>query len=95
MNVFKLFVKLETPSFLFETYIPLTYLFWDWPWQTNKTVNRKFQGMPQSQIAANPRHQEEEKKDKNMHHSDDIKIKLITMIKQTKVLLAKSTANQS
>ena len=30
-----------------------------------------------------------------MHHSDDIKIKLITMIKQRKVLLAKSTASQS
>ena len=32
-----------------------------------KKVNRKVQGMPQSQTAANPRHQEEEKKDKNMH----------------------------
>ena len=30
-------------------------------------VNRKVQGMPQSQTAANPRHQEEEKKDKNIH----------------------------
>ena len=27
-------------------------------------ANRKIQGMPQSQTAANPRHQEEEKKDK-------------------------------
>ena len=32
-----------------------------------KRVNRKIQGMSQSQIAANPRHQEEEKKDKNIH----------------------------
>ena len=32
-----------------------------------KNVNRKVQGMPQSQTAANPRHQEEEKKDKNIH----------------------------
>ena len=32
-----------------------------------KKVNRKVQGMPQSQTAANPRHQEEEKKDKNIH----------------------------
>ena len=32
-----------------------------------KKVNRKVQGMPQSQIAANPRHQEEAKKDKNIH----------------------------
>ena len=32
-----------------------------------KKVNRKVQGMPQSQTAANPRHQEEAKKDKNMH----------------------------
>ena len=32
-----------------------------------KKVNRKDQGMPQSQTAANPRHQEEEKKDKNIH----------------------------
>ena len=30
-----------------------------------KRVNRKVQGMPQSQTAANPRHQEEEKNDKN------------------------------
>ena len=30
-----------------------------------KKVNRKVQGMPQSQTAANPRHQEEEKKDKD------------------------------
>ena len=30
-------------------------------------VNRKIQGMPQSQNAPNPRHQEEEKKDKNIH----------------------------
>ena len=29
-----------------------------------KTVNRKVQGVPQSQTAANPRHQEEEKNDK-------------------------------
>ena len=33
----------------------------------SKKVNRKVQGMPQSQTAANPRHQEEEKKDKNVH----------------------------
>ena len=32
-----------------------------------KKVNRKVQGMPQSQTAAKPRHQEEEKKDKNTH----------------------------
>ena len=34
-----------------------------------KKVNtcRKIQGMPQPQTAANPRHQEEEKKDKNIH----------------------------
>ena len=30
-------------------------------------VNRKVQGMPQSQTPANPRHQEEEKKDNNIH----------------------------
>ena len=30
-----------------------------------KKVDRKVQGMPQSQTAAIPRHQEEEKKDKN------------------------------
>ena len=30
-------------------------------------VKRKVQGIPQSQTAANPRHQEEEKKDKNIH----------------------------
>ena len=45
-----------------------------WQWRHNrtaleslKTVNRKVQGVPQSQIAANPRLQEEEKKDKNEH----------------------------
>ena len=32
-----------------------------------KIVDRKVQGMPQSQTAANPRHEEEEKKDKNTH----------------------------
>ena len=30
-----------------------------------KKINRKVQGAPQSQTAANPRHQEEEKNDKN------------------------------
>ena len=30
-----------------------------------KKVNRKVQGVPQSQTAANPRYQEEEKNDKN------------------------------
>ena len=30
-----------------------------------KKINRKVQGVPQSQTAANPRHQEEEKNDKN------------------------------
>ena len=35
-------------------------------WAT-KNVNRKVHGMPQSQTAANPRHQEEEKKDENIH----------------------------
>ena len=33
----------------------------------NKNVNRKVQGMPQSQTAANPRHQEKEKWDKIIH----------------------------
>ena len=32
-----------------------------------KKVNRKVRGMSQSQTAANPRHQEEEKQDKNIH----------------------------
>ena len=31
-----------------------------------KKVNRKIQGVPQSQAAANPWHQEEEKKDRNL-----------------------------
>ena len=31
----------------------------------HKKVNRKVQGVPQSQAAANPRQQEEEKEDKN------------------------------
>ena len=31
----------------------------------NKKIKRKVQGVPQSQTAANPRHQEEEKKDKH------------------------------
>ena len=35
-------------------------------WYVPIKVNRKVQGMPQSQTAANPRHQEEEKKDKNI-----------------------------
>ena len=30
-----------------------------------KHANRKVQGVPQSEAATNPRHQEEEKKDKN------------------------------
>ena len=30
-------------------------------------VDRRFKGMPQTQTAANSRHQEEEKKDKNIH----------------------------
>ena len=33
----------------------------------SKEVNRKVQGMLQSQTAANHLHQEEEKKDKNLH----------------------------
>ena len=32
-----------------------------------KKINRKVQGAQQSQTAANPRHQEEEKNDKNYH----------------------------
>ena len=32
-----------------------------------KKINRKVQGVPQSQTAANLRHQEEEKNDKNYH----------------------------
>ena len=32
-----------------------------------KKNNRKAQGAPQSQTAANPRHQEKEKNDKNQH----------------------------
>ena len=32
-----------------------------------KKVNRKVQGVPQSQAAANPCHKEEEKKDRNYH----------------------------
>ena len=32
-----------------------------------KKGNRNVQGMPQTQTAANPRHQEEEKKDKNIY----------------------------
>ena len=36
-----------------------------------KKVNRKVQGMPQSQTASNPRHQEEEKKDKNIHAQNE------------------------
>ena len=35
-----------------------------------KKLNRKVQGMPQSQTAANPRHQEEEKKDKNIRKAN-------------------------
>ena len=31
----------------------------------HKKSNRKVQGVPQSQTAANPRHQEEEKNDRN------------------------------
>ena len=33
----------------------------------NKNVNRRDQGLPHSQIAANPRHQEKEKKDKKIY----------------------------
>ena len=48
-----------------------------------KNVNRHFQGVPQSQAAANPWHQEEEKKDqhqrvqnKQMHekHNDQLSL---------------------
>ena len=40
------------------------YNIWkDWT-NLRQKVNRNVQGMPQSQTAANPRHQEEEKKDK-------------------------------
>ena len=35
-------------------------------WPSVKTVNRKIQKVPQSQTAANPRHQEEEKNDKKL-----------------------------
>ena len=35
--------------------------------QITEIVNRKVQDMPQSQTVANPQHQEEEKKDKNIH----------------------------
>ena len=32
-----------------------------------KNVKRKFQGLPQSQVAANPWHHKEEENDKNQH----------------------------
>ena len=50
---------------------------------SNKDVNRKVQAMPQSQIAVNPRHQEEEKKDKNIHAQN----------KQTNVREAQKTSS--
>ena len=50
-----------------------------------KKVNRKVQGMPQSQTAAKPLHQEEEKKDKNIH----------TQNKQTNVREAQRPAPSS
>ena len=34
---------------------------------SKKNINRKVQGVPQSQTAANPQQQEEEKNDKNKH----------------------------
>ena len=34
-------------------------------WTPKKLIEKKIQEMPQSQTAANPQHQEEEKKDKN------------------------------
>ena len=52
---------------------------------TVKNVNRKVQGMPQSQTTANPRHQEEVKKDKNIHAKN----------KQTNVLDAQRPAPSS
>ena len=36
-----------------------------------QTVNRKVQGVPQSQTAANPWHQEEEKNDKKKQHAQN------------------------
>ena len=38
-----------------------------------QTINRKVQGVPQSQIAANPRHQEEDKKDKTKNNNNNNK----------------------
>ena len=56
-------------NFVLETYRRLRatcLTAWDAISETEgKKVNRKVQGMPQSQTAANPRHQE--KKDKNIH----------------------------
>ena len=59
-----------------------------------KKINRKVQGMPQSQTAASPRQQEEKKKDKNIHaqkknkqmhekHKDQPPSEGIRMLKQT------------
>ena len=66
-----------TNSFMvyFSTYDSGSYLYnrrlstrlWLNSEVTWKKVKRKVQGMPQSQTATNPRHQEEEKKDKNIH----------------------------
>ena len=37
-----------------------------------KRVNRKVQGVPQSQTAANPRHQQEEKNDKKQTNAREV-----------------------
>ena len=50
-----------------------------------KKNNRKGQGMPQSQTAANPRQKEEEKKDKNIRAQN----------KQTSVRVAQRPASSS
>ena len=52
-----------------------------------KTINRKVQGVPQSQTAANPRHQEEEKNDKKVARTKQTN--KCTRSKQTSSLIPK------
>ena len=55
--------KLQNNTFHTETH--LKFLTFPKASHLDQNVNRKVQGVPQSQTAANPRHQEEEKNDKN------------------------------
>ena len=71
MSVVKVFINVHIPFCMYAQYAispeKCIYMSLSYPCgiRVSQKVNRKAQGVPQSQATANPWHQEEQKKDRN------------------------------